>query len=157
SPVRLDDLAREVSGQVEVVAREKGVGLGCGRLDPCSVRGDAHHLRRLLFNLLDNAIKFTTPGGNIRVDIEHSGGRALLSVADTGIGIPAEHLPHVFDRFYRVDPARGQEASGAGLGLAICRSIAEAHGGSIRLDSTPGRGTVAVFIMPATSAGGPSS
>jgi heavy metal sensor kinase len=146
--VRLDDLARDAAEHMGVVAEAKGLTLETGRLTPCAVKADEDQLRRLLFNLLDNAIKFTQAGGSVRVGLERSDERALLTVADTGAGIPAEHLPHVFERFYRVDPARGLEGGGTGLGLAICRSVAEAHGGHLRVESEVGRGTRVRVEMP---------
>jgi two-component system heavy metal sensor histidine kinase CusS len=149
SEMRLDDLVRETSEHMGIVAGEKGLKLQTADLAPCPVRGDAGQIRRLLFNLLDNAIKFTPAGGTILVGLERSNGQALLTVADTGVGIPAEHIAHVFERFYRVDPARGQEAEGTGLGLAICRSIAEAHGGHIRIESVTGQGTRVTLVVPA--------
>jgi signal transduction histidine kinase len=107
-------------------------------------------LRRLLFNLLDNAVKYTPAGGAITVRSQCLGEQVRVVVADTGRGIAAEHLPHLFDRFYRVDPARGRETTdGIGLGLAICRSIVEAHGGTIDVASTFGRGTEVSFTLPA--------
>jgi len=146
--VRLDDLARESSEHMAVVAGSKGLALESDGLTSCAVRGDADQLRRLLFNLLDNAIKFTPASGTIRVGLERADGHACLTVEDTGVGIPSEHIPHVFERFYRVDPARGQEAEGTGLGLAICRSIAEAHGGDLRIESAVGQGTRVTLVMP---------
>jgi signal transduction histidine kinase len=151
--VRLDDLVRETSEHMGIVAGEKGLTLQTTDLAPCPVRGDAGQIRRLLFNLLDNAIKFTPAGGTVLVGLERSNGQALLTVADTGVGIPAEHIAHVFERFYRVDPARGQEAEGTGLGLAICRSIAEAHGGHIRIESVTGQGTRVTLVVPARDEG----
>ena len=115
------------------------------------VLGDPDQLRRLLFNLLDNAIKYTTDGGAIRVGSECHGEQVRVVVADNGIGIAAEHIPHIFNRFYRVDPARGREATeGIGLGLAICRSIVEAHGGCIEVESHVGRGTQVTCTLPAS-------
>jgi two-component system, OmpR family, heavy metal sensor histidine kinase CusS len=147
--VRLDELVREAADHMSVVAEAKGLTLEGGDLAPCSIRADPDQLRRLLFNLVDNAIKFTPTGGTINVGLERRDRRACLTVADSGVGIPAEHIPHVFERFYRVDPARGQEAEGTGLGLAICRSIAEAHGGHIRIESVVGQGTRVTLVMPA--------
>jgi two-component system heavy metal sensor histidine kinase CusS len=156
--VRLDEMARAVAEHMAVVAEAKGVTLEGGHLAPCPVRADADQLRRLLFNLLDNAIKFTPAGGTVRVRLDGSDGSAILTVSDTGVGIAAEHLPHVFERFYRVDPARGQEASGTGLGLAICRSVAGAHGGDLRIESEVGRGTrVTLALPPQVDAAGPPS
>jgi signal transduction histidine kinase len=146
--VRLDDLVADAVEHMRAVAEAKGLTLQCDHPEACPIRGDADHLRRLHFNLLDNAIKFTPAGGTIRVTVDRSDGEARVVVQDAGIGIPAEHLPHLFQRFYRVDPARGGEADGIGLGLAICRSIAEAHGGHIRIDSIVGQGTRATLAVP---------
>jgi heavy metal sensor kinase len=146
--VRLDDLVADAVEHMRAVAEAKGLTLQCDHLAACPIRGDADHLRRLLFNLLDNAIKFTPAGGTIRVTLDQSDGEAQVVIEDAGIGIPAEHLPHLFQRFYRVDPARGGETDGTGLGLAICRSIAEAHGGHIRIESIVGQGTRATLAVP---------
>jgi signal transduction histidine kinase len=115
---------------------------------PCLVRGDEDQLRRLLFNLVDNAIKFTPARGTVRVETTNGEAEARIIVADSGIGIPPEHLPHVFQRFYRVDPARGPDMGGTGLGLAIARSIAEAHGGAIAIESDVGVGTRVILTLP---------
>ncbi len=139
-PLPLDQLVNEVGEHMQVAAQEKGVGLALDLARTCSVRGDSDRLRQLFFNLLDNAIKYTPAGGSIAVRGEPHDGQIRFDVADTGIGIPAEHLPHVFERFYRVDPSRGPQTEGSGLGLAICRSIAEAHGGRLGIESAPGAG-----------------
>ncbi len=144
----LDELAMRVIEHMSVVSDAKGVLLESVELAASAVEADPDHLRRLLFNLLDNAIKFTPSGGTVRVSLEESGGHVRLTVEDSGIGIPEQHISHIFDRFYRVDPARNQETEGTGLGLAICRSIAEAHGGEIRIESEVGRGTRATLLMP---------
>jgi signal transduction histidine kinase len=102
----------------------------------------ARRLRRMLGNLIDNAIKYTPEGGTITLSLYREGGRAKLEVADTGIGIAPEHLPHIFDRFYRVDKARSRASGGTGLGLAIVRSIAEQHGGKVTVTSAPGKGSI---------------
>ena len=114
----------------------------------CEVKGEADRLRQLFFNLLDNAIKYTPPGGKVTVNGGASNRQASITVSDTGIGIPAEHLPHVFERFYRVDPSRSLETDGNGLGLAICRSIAESHSGRLEIDSTFGSGTRVTLVLP---------
>jgi heavy metal sensor kinase len=147
-PVRLDNLVCEVGEHMQVAAQEKGVDLALDLPGPCLVRGDADRLRQLLFNLLDNAIKYTPPGGRAAVRSESSNGQTRVTVADTGIGIPADHLPHVFDRFYRVDSSRSPQTEGSGLGLAICRSIAEAHGGRLAIDSALGSGTQVTLVLP---------
>jgi heavy metal sensor kinase len=146
--IDLGEVVREALGPMGAVAGAKGLSLAEDLDGPCPVCGDADQLRRLLFNLLDNAIKFTPPGGAVRVGLVRSGERIILEVADTGIGIAAEHAPHVFERFYRVDPARGQETEGSGLGLAICRSIAKAHGGRIDLAAAEGQGTRVRLTLP---------
>jgi heavy metal sensor kinase len=151
--IRLDDLMRETAEHIGVVAEAKGVALECDDSELCLVRGDTDRLRRLLFNLLDNAVKFTLPGGAVRVGLKRSNGQALLVVTDTGPGIPEEHLPRIFDRFYRVDPARGRETDGTGLGLAICRSIAEAHAGHLTIESDLGHGTRATLTLPLHATG----
>jgi signal transduction histidine kinase len=130
------------------LAATHGITLTTDNLVPCCVSGDPDALRRLLFNLLDNAIKYTSAGGKVEVRCERDEEFARLIVSDTGIGIPSEHIPHLFERFYRVDPARSREAGGTGLGLAICRSIAEAHDGQIHLESTEGRGTRVIVALP---------
>jgi signal transduction histidine kinase len=134
---------------MQAVAGARGLTLHVGDLTPCVVQGDEDQLRRLLFNLLDNAIKYTPAGGTITVRGACPDGQVLVEVTDTGIGIAAEHLPHLFERFYQVDPARSRETDGTGLGLAICRSIAEAHGGRIAVESTVGRGTRVTLTLPA--------
>jgi heavy metal sensor kinase len=149
--MRLDDLVRDAVEHMGVVAEAKGLTLECPHLAVCPIRGDADQLRRLLFNLLDNAIKFTPAGGTVRVALERSDGAARVVVEDAGIGIPPEHLPHVFRRFYRVDPARGPDLGGTGLGLAIAHSIAEAHGGSFTIESRVGVGTRVILTLPAKS------
>jgi two-component system heavy metal sensor histidine kinase CusS len=147
--VRLDEVVCEVAGHMQIMAQEKAVTLEINCSRPCVVQGDQDRLRQLFFNLLDNAIKYTPPGGKVSVRDESSNRRAEIVVADTGIGIPPAHLAHVFDRFYRVDPARGAEG-GTGLGLSICRSITDAHRGRIRIESPAGQGTIVTLSLPTT-------
>jgi heavy metal sensor kinase len=147
--VEVDELVHEVADHMRAVAGEKGQTITLDLAAPCRVAGDPDQLRRLVFNLLDNAIKYTPAGGAIAVKSQSVGEHVQVVVADDGKGIAAEHIPHIFDRFYRVDPARGRETTGGtGLGLAICRSIVDAHGGRIDLDSTNGRGTQVSFTLP---------
>lgn len=119
---------------------------------PCSIHGDRDQLRRLLLNLIDNAVKYTPAGGTIRVALDYHDDRAELSVEDNGVGIAPEHLPNIFNRFYRVDSARPRQSSATGLGLAICLSIAKAHQGTLNVDSQPNRGTRITLSLPATLA-----
>jgi len=111
---------------------------------------DATRIRQLILNLLTNAVKYTPAGGSVRLRLGPANGRLTLSVADTGIGIAPGDLPHIFDRFWRADSARTRtgERPGAGLGLAICKWIAEAHGGQIDVVSRPGRGTTFTVTLP---------
>ena len=137
--------------QVRPAAVEKGVGL---ELDPGSlatIQADEDLLLQLMLNLLDNALKYTPAGGRVNVGWKMNGDQVKLLVRDTGIGIAQEHLPYVFDRFYRVDKARSRADGGVGLGLAISRWIAEAHGGSIQVESALGAGSTFTVLLPAES------
>jgi signal transduction histidine kinase len=102
-------------------------------------------------NLLDNAIKYTPNGGSIKLRVRASNGEAILEVTDTGIGIPAEALPHVFERFFRVDAAHSREVEGAGLGLAIVKSICNAHGGGVEVESAENKGSTFKVTLPLAS------
>jgi heavy metal sensor kinase len=147
-PVQLDEVVSEVADHIRVVAGERGQTLNSAHLVPCRVWGNEDRLRQVIFNLLDNAIKYTPAGGTIDISLESHNGQTRMVVSDTGIGIAAEHLAQIFDRFYRVDPSRSDQVEGTGLGLAICRSIAESHGGQLRVESTLCRGTQVTFLVP---------
>jgi signal transduction histidine kinase len=110
---------------------------------------DPERIHQVLFNLVDNAVRFTPPGGGIRITARRRDGRVEISVADTGVGISAEHLPRVFERFYRVDASRSRDDGGTGIGLAIARSIVEGHGGRLVARSDPGQGSTFTFDLPA--------
>jgi len=114
-----------------------------------NVSGDEHSLRRLFSNLLENALRHTSPEGTVTVTAEQQGAAIVVKIIDTGEGIALVHLPHLFDRFYRADSARSGATGGTGLGLAICRSIVEAHGGAITLTSEAGVGTIVSVTLPA--------
>jgi signal transduction histidine kinase len=141
-PVDVVAAAAEAHAQMSILARAKGVALEA-RLPTESIvaTGDRDALRRLFLILLDNAIKYTAAGGAAEVVVRKDGAIAIGIVTDTGIGIPTEDLPHVFDRFYRVDRARSRALGGTGLGLAIARWIAESHGGEIVVRSELERGS----------------
>jgi heavy metal sensor kinase len=152
-------LAKLLGGLVEALrplAEAKGLAL---RFDPgpaadgAVVAGDADQLRQVFLNVLDNAVMYTPAGGTVEVGIEPAGREMRVRVRDTGEGIPAEYLPHVFERFYRVDKARSREMGGAGLGLSIAKSIVEAHGDRIELDSAPGGGTTCTVTLPLRTRG----
>ena len=106
----------------------------------------------MIVNLLDNAIKYTPRGGSIALSVRHEGAHAVLEVTDTGVGIPAEALPHVFKRFYRVDGSRSREQGGAGLGLSIVKSICAAHGAEVEVQSTLGQGSTFRVRAPLAAA-----
>jgi signal transduction histidine kinase len=138
--VYLDDVASDAVEAAGALATQRGVRLELGRFEEAPVKGDPELIRRLVLILLDNALKYTPAGGQVRVDVVHQDGHSVLSVNDTGIGMGPEDLSRIFDRFYRGARARAQ-AGGAGLGLSIAHWIAAAHGAVIDVDSGPGRGT----------------
>jgi signal transduction histidine kinase len=110
--------------------------------------GDSDRLKQLMLNLVDNAIKYTPAGGTVSLSLSRQNGWAHLTVSDTGVGIPQEDLPHIFDRFYRVDKARNRLQGGSGLGLAIAKWIVQAHGGGIQVNSRVGEGTTFTVTLP---------
>ena len=146
----LDDAASQAVEAVRTLAQQKRVQVEVGAFEEARITGDPALVRQLLVIVLDNAVKFTPAGGHVRLDVTTQDGRATVVVVDTGVGIPAEQLPHVFERFYRGDPAR-READGTGLGLAIARWIADAHGARIEIGSTPGNGTRVTVTFPVTA------
>ena len=147
TPVALAALCAEVTQSLRRQAEGKGLSLVLDAADAVIVRGDADALRRMVRNLVENALTYTPPGGQVTVTVREGGAEAALCVADTGVGIAPEDLPHVFDRFFRGDKARAN-TGGSGLGLSIARSIAEAHGGQITAGSEPGAGSVFRVTLP---------
>lgn len=145
--VNLQELLAEISSEMEVLCQEKGLKFRADLPEGLAVIGDKAKLRRLFVNLLQNAIRYTVDGA-VELSLAGKDGMAAVAVSDTGIGIPAEHLPHIFERFYRVDKARSRAGGGWGLGLAIARQIAEAHGGEIKVWSEVGRGSTFRVILP---------
>jgi heavy metal sensor kinase len=152
-PLDLGALVGETAETMRPLADAKGVRLRATQDGAVPVYGDPIRLRQVFFNLLDNAIKYTPGGGQVEAGVGRRDRAAVAVVRDTGVGIPAEHLPHVFDRFYRVDMARSRAEGGTGLGLSIAKSVVEAHGGRIELASTPGRGTVCTVTFPLRASG----
>jgi signal transduction histidine kinase len=146
-PVRVNDLLEEIGRTLGRVAEERGVRLTVST-PPLTVLGDATRLRQILLILLDNALRHTPTGGEIRVTGQSQGRLVRLSVADTGQGIPAEHLPHLFERFYRADPAHSDKNGGAGLGLAIAKGLVEAQHGHLGVESQMAHGTTFWFALP---------
>ncbi|MEK7679389.1 MAG: HAMP domain-containing sensor histidine kinase [Deltaproteobacteria bacterium] len=148
SPVRLDTALLDRAERLRRFASEKGVGIAVSRNDPAEVMGDPVRIGQLIFNLIDNAVKYTPQGHGVFLSVENNGGSAILKVRDTGMGISKDDLPYIFDRFYRVDKARTRDAGGAGLGLSICREIVESMKGAIEAESEVGRGTTFTVRLP---------
>jgi len=138
------DLARltaATADQMSLLAEDKNIQVTCVAAEPVWVEGDQARLKQVVVNLLDNAIKYTLQDGAIALTVSAIDSKAVLEVADNGIGIPTEALPRVFDRFFRVDKARSRELGGAGLGLSIVKSICTAHHGRVEANSLPGQGS----------------
>lgn len=147
-PLALDELVRAVAEDMTAVARQAGVTLTIAELAAATIEGDADRLRQVFFNLLDNAINYTPTEGSVTVRGRLGDGWVAVEVADTGIGIPREHLPRIFDRFYRVDKSRSRDLGGVGLGLSISKALVESHQGQIEVESTPGKGSTFRVILP---------
>jgi heavy metal sensor kinase len=139
--VDLAALATSTADQMRLLAEDRGVQLQSPVLPPVFVRGDRARLKQVIVNLLDNAIRCTPRGGVVTLQSAAREGCTVLEVRDTGTGIPPEALPHVFDRFFRVDAARAREDGGAGLGLSIVKSICVAHGAEIEVDTVLAKGS----------------
>jgi signal transduction histidine kinase len=146
--VPLDELLDDIIGDTSVLAEMKSQTLALDTVQPATVSGDRDRLYQLVFNLVDNAVKYTPDGGTITLSLEAGENKAVLRVTDTGTGIPLAELPHVFDRFYRVGKDRSSRTGGSGLGLSICRMIARLHGGTITATSTPGKGSEFAVQLP---------
>lgn len=149
--LHLEPLLRDARETWQASATEQGIRIDMEGPD-AEVEGDPVALRRVFMNLVENAVKYNREGGRVLLRIERESGAARVRVADTGIGIPSEHLPLLFRRFYRIDKARSRQTGGAGLGLAICKSFIEAHQGSIRVTSDLDKGTEFTVELPATPA-----
>jgi heavy metal sensor kinase len=150
-PVDLAQLVEEVYGQTKVLADTHALTLDLGLVEPISIQGDYERLRRLFLNLVDNGIKYTSPEGKVTLSLHRDGQWASLRVSDTGIGLSSDDHDRIFQRFYRGAETRTHGQSGAGLGLCIARSIAEAHGGRIEVESTTGQGSTFTVLLPLNS------
>jgi heavy metal sensor kinase len=148
-PVNLSEVARDSVALVHPLADPRGIRIE-SEFAIAEVRGDAELLNRVVTNLLTNAIHYNKPDGEVRIATRSENGTVILTVADTGVGIAPEEAPHIFERFYRADKSRARANGRAGLGLAICKAIVDAHGGSIEVTSTPGNGAVFTVRHPAT-------
>lgn len=152
--VRITGVLDQLASDMGVLCQEKGLQLRIGPVEDLIVRGDDLMLKQLFQNLLENAIRHTASGGSISVSVVREGKFAVIQIRDTGIGIPGEHLPHIFERFYRVDKARSRADGGLGLGLSISSHIAELHGGRIAVESREGEGSTFSVFLPLGESGG---
>jgi heavy metal sensor kinase len=148
----LGQLAGATADQMSLLGEDKHVRVTCSAANDVWVEGDRARMKQVVVNLLDNAIKYTPPGGAVGLTVSARQHKALLEVADTGMGIPPEALPRIFERFFRVDSARSREQGGAGLGLSIVKSICAAHHGQVAASSTPGHGSLFRVELPLVAA-----
>ncbi len=144
----LGKLAASTTDQMSLLGEDKNIKITCAAANDVWVEGDRARMKQVVVNLLDNAIKYTPEGGAVGLKVGARDGKAFLEVSDNGMGIPAESLPRVFERFYRVDEARSRELGGAGLGLSIVKSICVAHHGRVEASSEPGQGSVFRVELP---------
>lgn len=147
-PIDLQAVVRRTVEMLSPAAREKRVEIEVEETPVAPLHGDADGMERLLVNLIDNAIKYNRPEGRVMVRLSRADGQAVLEVSDTGIGIPPESIPRIFERFYRVDKGRAREEGGTGLGLAIVKHVAQAHGGQVEVESRLGRGSTFRVRLP---------
>jgi len=146
--VDLNETVKDCVRAAKVLAVRKNLELRLTEAPRLILTGDEHLLKRMVLNLLDNAVKYTPAGGEIRVELSGRNGHAQVVVRDTGVGISEKDQLHVFDRFYRVDKARSRTLGGAGLGLSIVHWIVEAHGGTVTVESSPGEGSTFTVKLP---------
>jgi signal transduction histidine kinase len=144
----LTELAQTTVEQMNLLAEDKGISISCDASQPLPVKGNHVRLKQVVVNLLDNAIKYTPEKGAIQLRVHGVNGHAVLEVKDNGIGIPPDALPHIFERFYRVDKARSADSESAGLGLSIVKSICIAHGAEVEAQSTVGSGSCFRVKLP---------
>jgi two-component system, OmpR family, sensor histidine kinase SenX3 len=151
TPVDVRSVLMSVLARMRRVARKKNITLQWkrfGRATHYTVNGDETQLTSMFTNLVDNAVKYTPPGGRVEVTGGFEGSEIVIRVSDTGIGIPEGKLPRIFERFYRVDKARSKETGGTGLGLSIVKHVAENHGGRVTVESALGEGSTFTVYLP---------
>ena len=149
-PVAVRGAVESAMRTVESEARLRGVNLACGRIEEAQVLGDRLQIEQALVNLLDNAVKFNRPAGEVLLEVTRAGdNRVKITITDTGIGIPFDDLPRIFERFYRVDKARSREVGGTGLGLSIVKHIIERMNGTVSVESQLGKGSTFTLLLPA--------
>ncbi|NLJ41619.1 MAG: two-component sensor histidine kinase, partial [Clostridiales bacterium] len=144
----LSDLIKRTIKRLGILADKKDISLDVDIAGGIMVKGDGPRLQLAISNLVDNAIRYTPEGGQVMIDAYVMDDQAIVKVSDTGIGIPAEEIPHIFDRFFRVDKARSRYTGGTGLGLSIAQNIVLMHDGSIRVDSKETMGTTFSISLP---------
>lgn len=149
APVQLEELVQRVINRLMPIAKQKGIRLE-RKLQSLRVECDEGRIERVVTNLIDNALKYTDKG-SVAVTLKSDGSDAVLTVKDTGIGIPKEAIPQLFERFYRVDKARSRATGGTGLGLSIVERIVGMHGGYIQVESVEGRGTAFIVHLPVSA------
>ncbi len=150
-PLALEPMIQDLVDELTLLADDRQITLSFESQSVLPVLGDAQWLTHALINLLDNALHYTPPGGTVTIRLQEIGEEVAISVEDTGHGIEPEHLPHLFERFYRTDWARAKDAGGTGLGLAIIKEIAEAHGGTVSVTSQLNKGSVFTLHLPLLS------
>jgi two-component system sensor histidine kinase BaeS len=151
-PLNLADLTNARVESLAGLAAQRNVCLrrvGPAETAPACVAADADRLAQVIDNLLDNAIRHSPPGAEVTITLTQSNGEIICAIADTGPGIPAQHLPFIFERFYRADSARSRSLGNSGLGLSIAQALVLAHGGHIFTHSVEGQGTTVSFSLPA--------
>ena len=147
----LAELVASTADQMSLLAEDKKLTVVCDSSSKVVIEGDRARLKQVIVNLLDNAIKYTPTGGAVQLKVSRADRYAILDVVDNGIGIPSDALPHVFERFYRVDESRSRDAGGAGLGLSIVKAICAAHGAQVEVTSVPGKGSRFRILQPLAS------
>jgi len=147
--INISEIISEVVTEAEIEARRQGIILNCKpSAAEVAIPGDAFQIKQVIFNLVDNAVTYNSPGGSVDITVSIENRLVIIKVADTGIGIAAEDLPRVFGRFYRVDKSRSRQRGGSGLGLAIVKKIVEEHGGMVSVESIPGQGSTFRIQLP---------
>ncbi|HSE40060.1 MAG TPA: ATP-binding protein [Acidobacteriota bacterium] len=149
-PLDLSGLTTEICELIQPLISDKQITLSLSKDEKTVVLGDRNEMSQVVLNLLDNAIKYTPTGGSIAVKVRKENGSGVISVQDSGPGIPKEDLPHIFERFYRVDKSRSGDSGGTGLGLAIVERIVESHSGEIQVSSKKGDGSLFIVKIPLT-------